>query len=917
NATAGGQRHGIQSWSGDIFANWQIFKSEIPGLINYSAAGLPYFSTDTGGYWPTNYGAALPSYNELFVRWLQFSAFSSIMRVHGNTNNREPWRFPANEQDIIIDYIKLRERLIPYIYALAGQVTQDDYTMIRPLVFDFPGDNSVMHITDQYMFGPAMMVAPVTTQGAQERNVYLPEGQWIDFWTGEVTDSFGETVMADAPLSKIPVFVRAGSVLPMGPHQQYANEKSDPLEIRVYMGANGSFKLYEDEGNSYNYEDDRFSVIPFSWNQAAKTLTIGARTGSFDGMLQNRTFNIVFVQPGYGTGLDPAKAFQKSVAYTGAAQTVVFDPDWTLPLPELDTNLIPRPAPAPSAVPDNAAGQSMVGEWKFEDGNITTMAWDTSGYANTGFFKGGAAFGDPRPGGAGAALSLDGSGGYMSVPHAPSLDMTTGVTGSLWVNWQKDNTDYWYFMINKSGNANNNPGYCFLLSPQGVPQVELQTAKNGSGQTVKKTVAAASSIPQNTWVHLAFSWQSQSAGGDGIVRIYRDGTLVSADSAANRFDGPVGTNTSDLHIGVTDDMELNGGGWANYFRGRVSEIRLFNFGVTGEDVTKIMNGQAVVIPGPVNIRTTPGDGKITVDWSVPAGVSANIKGYTLTVESVNGAYSKTYPDVLMPYELTGLTNGEYYRIALKTLYHDGKESQNAYAVGIASPYPAEIRRLLTHDNKAYGFIVNHGSDPVKGTLNIFVYRDGIPVKITQIPNFTLTGLETKLFDADIGGFGTGQYVQAVFDDGYGELLAVSKATERDRIWPLAEMSQEQLTGYLNTLLNLPAPPVTFAADSVDRYNGYAAGILAGDYGLHDAIELLRTTRHFPVYRFVPGNVSGTGTLNINDARMVLQHLVEKITLTGLPLQAADVDGNGKVDITDARLILQMLVQKITEFPRKD
>ena len=268
--------------------------------MNYSASGLPYFGTDIGGY------HGFDNFNdgdrEMYLRWIQLGTFMTIMRSHGENNPREPWQFGPVYEKYITDFIYLRERLVPYIYSLAGAVTQDDYTIIRPLIFDFREDDNVKHINDQYMFGPALMVAPVTESGQREREVYLPAGKWVDFWSGKTFESKGETVVADAPLDRIPLFVRSGSIIPLAPRNQYVDEDRSTLEIRVYMGADGEFTLYEDDGDGYEYENGEFSNITFKYDDASKTLTIGKREGKFDGMLKKRTFNVVFVRPGCGVG---------------------------------------------------------------------------------------------------------------------------------------------------------------------------------------------------------------------------------------------------------------------------------------------------------------------------------------------------------------------------------------------------------------------------------------------------------------------------------------------------------------------------------------------------------------------------------------------------------------------------------------
>jgi alpha-D-xyloside xylohydrolase len=209
---------------------------------------------------------------------------------------------------------------MPYIYSQAWQVTAHAGTIMRALVMDFPQDVPARESRDEFMFGPAILVCPVTRQGATSRSVYLPSGtHWTDFWTGQGYKG-GRTIMASAPIETMPLYVRAGSIIPMGPFLQYASQKpADPIELRVYRGANGTFTLYEDEGDSYRYERGVYATIPLRWDEKAQTLTIGARTGSFPGMLKRRTFQIIWVRPGHGTGLEITRSPDRVVSYDGKA----------------------------------------------------------------------------------------------------------------------------------------------------------------------------------------------------------------------------------------------------------------------------------------------------------------------------------------------------------------------------------------------------------------------------------------------------------------------------------------------------------------------------------------------------------------------------------------------------------------------
>jgi alpha-D-xyloside xylohydrolase len=286
---------------------------------------MPYWTTDIAGYGPP-YARDThdPAYQELYTRWYEFGVFCPIFRTHGHRANNENEVFsygPATP--ILINYDKLRYRLLPYIYSLAWNVTSNDGTIMRPLVMDWRTDEKVWNIGDEYMFGPAILVSPVTDQGATERDVYLPPAaRWYDFWTGKAMDG-NQRLPAAAPLDRIPLYVKAGSILPMGPEIEYAQQKPDaPIELRVYRGADGHFDLYEDQGDTYNYEKGARAVIPIDWNDAAQTLTIGARSGSYPGMPAQRRFNIVLVRENHGVGGEITSTYDRSVDYTGATVTV-------------------------------------------------------------------------------------------------------------------------------------------------------------------------------------------------------------------------------------------------------------------------------------------------------------------------------------------------------------------------------------------------------------------------------------------------------------------------------------------------------------------------------------------------------------------------------------------------------------------
>lgn len=327
SAFAGQQKYATAIWSGDIAGQWDNLKASIPAGLSFSMSGMPYWTTDIGGFWVKYSGGNKnPAYRELYTRWYQFGAFCPIFRAHGSNTEREIWFFGDENSETYktqLKFNKLRYRLMPYIYTLNGMVNHQDYTMMRGLVMDFPNDEKVRNIDNQFMFGPSIMVNPVTDPGATQRNVYLPKGNsWFDFWTGK-TYNGGETINTPTPLNEMPLFVKAGAIIPFGPDLQYAMEKkADPLELRVYIGADGSFSLYEDENSNNNYEKGIFSTIPFSWNEVTKTLIIGARKGTFPGMLKERTINVVFVDKNHGTGDLASSKFDKTVKYNGNAMTI-------------------------------------------------------------------------------------------------------------------------------------------------------------------------------------------------------------------------------------------------------------------------------------------------------------------------------------------------------------------------------------------------------------------------------------------------------------------------------------------------------------------------------------------------------------------------------------------------------------------
>ena len=325
SAFAGQQRNAATTWSGDVFSTFLAFRRQIPAGLNFALSGMPYWTTDIAGYGPPlARNTHDPAYQELYTRWFEFGVFSPIFRTHGHRANNENELFSYGPvTPILIRYDRLRYRLMPYIYSLAWQVTDHDYTIMRPLVMDWRTDRNTWNIGDQFMFGPDLLVSPITHKGATSRSLYLPESPaWYDFWTGKKTAG-GQHIEVSAPLDRIPLYVRAGSILPMGPQIEWARQKPDaPIELRIYRGANGHFDLYEDAGDTYAYEEGAHAVIPIRWDEASKTLTIGARQGSFPTMAKQRTFNVVFVGVNHGSGGEESQHVDKVVRYSGSAVTV-------------------------------------------------------------------------------------------------------------------------------------------------------------------------------------------------------------------------------------------------------------------------------------------------------------------------------------------------------------------------------------------------------------------------------------------------------------------------------------------------------------------------------------------------------------------------------------------------------------------
>ena len=324
NGFAGLQRYSTATWSGDIGTSWIDMRMQMPAGLNYSMSGIPFWGMDIGGFSVMGkfYDEAnQEEWRELQTRWHQFGTFVPLFRTHGQWPQRELWNIapdgsPAYES--ILWYMRLRYRLMPYLYSLAGAVHFGDYTLMRGLPMDFPDDPKVRDLSDQWMFGPALMPCPVYEYQARSREVYFPKGGWYDIYTGEYIQG-SQTQVVPAPYERIPLFARAGSIIPFGPEIEWSGEKpADDICLYVYSGTDVDFTLYEDDGLTYGYEKGKFSTIPISWDEASGTLTIGARQGTFPGALEKRSFRVVLVDPSHPVPYDPDASGQP-LSYDGSS----------------------------------------------------------------------------------------------------------------------------------------------------------------------------------------------------------------------------------------------------------------------------------------------------------------------------------------------------------------------------------------------------------------------------------------------------------------------------------------------------------------------------------------------------------------------------------------------------------------------
>ena len=352
SSSFGQQRYGSFCWSGDVVSQWNVMRKQIAAGLNYTLCGIPYWNTDIGGFFGWEYGNDWTdvAYKELQVRWMQWGCFMPIMRNHCSSpmeteiyklGNPGEWAFDVQKK-----FVELRYRLMPYIYSLSGEVTQKNGSIMRPFVMDFIDDKKALAIDNEYMFGHNLLVMPVTdslytyydrkarkgfakyedvASASEKVDVYLPKGtDWYDFWNNERLFG-GQIVQRECPIDIMPVYVKAGSIIPFGPEVQYVAEKKwNNLEIRIYPGADADFALYEDEGDNYNYEKGAFTEIKFHWDDDSHTLTIADREGNYNGMLKNRKFRILLVDSNAPSGDVEPKKFSKIIQYSGKKKVVRF-----------------------------------------------------------------------------------------------------------------------------------------------------------------------------------------------------------------------------------------------------------------------------------------------------------------------------------------------------------------------------------------------------------------------------------------------------------------------------------------------------------------------------------------------------------------------------------------------------------------
>ncbi|HZL49712.1 MAG TPA: TIM-barrel domain-containing protein [Terracidiphilus sp.] len=317
SAFSGQQRNGTISWSGDVSADWDTLRRQIPAGLSFSMSGLPYWTTDIGGFFRPNDQYTSDDYHELLIRWFEFGTFSPIFRVHGYRSETEMWKYGPDVEQELRKFDTLRYRLLPYIYSQAWDVTEKGGTIMRALPLEYPDDASVREIQDQFLFGPSLLVSPVVDKGARERGLWLPAADnWVDFWTGQRHQG-GERIKAEAPISQIPIHVKEGSIVVLGPAVQSTADSEDPLEIRIYPGRDADFTFYQDQGDGYSYESGQRATISMHWDDRHQILIVGTTNGSFPNMPKQHTLRIVKVHSGHGVGVAPELNADRVVEYEG------------------------------------------------------------------------------------------------------------------------------------------------------------------------------------------------------------------------------------------------------------------------------------------------------------------------------------------------------------------------------------------------------------------------------------------------------------------------------------------------------------------------------------------------------------------------------------------------------------------------
>lgn len=316
---SGVQRYSVATWSGDVGHDWETFRRQITAGLGQMATGIPWWTYDAGGFFRPHEQYTNKDYQEQLVRWIQAGTFFPLLRVHGFMSNTEPWRYGTDVEHTIAQYLNFRYRMLPYIYSQAAKVSFEGSTLMRPLVMDFFTDNEALKQDCEFMFGSSILVSPVTQPSVNHWPVYLPKNEhgWFDFWTG-MHFSGGQTIKVDVDLQKIPLFVKAGSILPLGGEKQYTTEpKNEPVEIRIYPGSDALFTIYEDEGDNYNYEKGKYATFDLVWNDKSRKIKISDIKGNFDGLQINKTFNIVIVDSESGLGTKVSDSKYKTVFYDG------------------------------------------------------------------------------------------------------------------------------------------------------------------------------------------------------------------------------------------------------------------------------------------------------------------------------------------------------------------------------------------------------------------------------------------------------------------------------------------------------------------------------------------------------------------------------------------------------------------------